>query len=133
MLNELLIKDLSDQVSTNQVDIQNLKIANTYSTDEIIVGYWKDGRAIYRVFLNATTPNTINNWKEIYIGHNIDFIVDYGGKFSGTTTSFALPLNTGDRDFWFAVNSNHNIQMCVDASNDTNKSIDLWFDYVKLA
>ena len=132
MLNELLIKDLSNQVSTNQTDIQNLKTANTYSTTETVCGTWTDGKPIYRVVIETTTPTTVGNWKEIYTGHSVYKIISYGGYYtSSATLSWAIPLNTNERNFWFSVNSSNNIQMAIDSSYDVSKNVVLWFDYVK--
>ena len=38
MLNELLIKELSEQVGINTSDIQNIKDADSYSTNETVIG-----------------------------------------------------------------------------------------------
>ena len=59
MLNELLIKDLSEKVGTNTSDIKNIKDGEIYSTTEIRTNeIWKDGKPIYRktyVFSNSAT------------------------------------------------------------------------------
>jgi hypothetical protein len=59
MLNELLIKDLSDQVDTNTSDIQDIKDAEVYSTNEVKTNkVWSDGKPIYRkTFMFGAMPN----------------------------------------------------------------------------
>lgn len=58
MLNELLIKDLSDKVETNTSDIQGIKDAEVYSTSEIKTNKkWIDGKPIYRKTFTGTTEN----------------------------------------------------------------------------
>lgn len=62
MLNELLIKELSEQVGINTSDIQAIKDGEIYSTNEIKTNKkWIDGKPIYRkgIFLNAL-PNDDN-------------------------------------------------------------------------
>lgn len=49
MLNDLLIKELSNQVETNASDIQKIKDAEVYSTNEVKTNkIWIDGKPIYR-------------------------------------------------------------------------------------
>ena len=49
MLNELLIKELSNKVDTNTSEIQELKDAEVYSTSEVKTNeVWIDGKPIYR-------------------------------------------------------------------------------------
>lgn len=49
MLNELLIKELSEQVGINTSDIQSIKDAEVYSTSEVKTNkVWIDGKPIYR-------------------------------------------------------------------------------------
>ena len=78
MLNELLIKELSNQVETNASEIQNIKDGEIYSTSEIKTNkkYNKNGiikdvyrRDIYYV-VSGTTTTSLS-----YI--NIDEITDY--------------------------------------------------------
>lgn len=109
----------------------NAKLLPSYTTTEQRVGTWL-GKPLYRVVVDTTTPSTTGSWKEIYTNHNVNKITNYGGYYSSSATlSFAVPLNTNDRDFWFSVNSSHNIQMAVDSLSDVNKNITVWFEYIK--
>lgn len=68
MLNELLIKELSEQVGINTSDIQVIKDGEIYSTSEIKTNkIWIDGKPIYRKVVNlgartySNGANTINH------------------------------------------------------------------------
>ena len=62
MLNELLIKELSEQVGINTSDIQSIKDAEVYSTSETNTGKkWIDGKPIYRKVITSTLTSTITH------------------------------------------------------------------------
>lgn len=62
MLNELLIKELSNQVETNISDIQNIKDAEVYSTNEIETNKkWINGKPIYRKVIYLPNSNIVYN------------------------------------------------------------------------
>ena len=93
MLNELLIKDLSNQVDTNTSDIQDIKDAEVYSTNEVKTNKkWVDGKPIYRkVFMFGAMPNTTNK----DIPHNISNLgttIKCYGMAVRTSDSRALPI-----------------------------------------
>lgn len=78
MLNELLIKELSEQVGINTSDIQNIKDGEIYSTSEVKTGkkYIKNGieKDIYRKDIYyEVSGSTITSLASI----NIDEITDY--------------------------------------------------------
>ena len=65
MLNELLIKELSEQVETNASDIQKMKDAEIYSTNEVKTNEkWIDGKPIYRktIFISSLPNNTATQY-----------------------------------------------------------------------
>lgn len=73
MLNELLIKELSNKVDTNTSEIQSIKDAEVYSTSEVKTNkVWIDGKPIYRKSFIITSISTGSN----YITHNIDNLGD---------------------------------------------------------
>jgi hypothetical protein len=97
MLNELLIKELSEQVGINTFDIQVIKDGEIYSTNEVKTNKkWIDGKPIYRkgIFLNAL-PNNDNTTS---YNHNIsDVDIIYFDKcFAiwnyGQSNQFTNPL-----------------------------------------
>lgn len=64
MLNELLIKELSEQVGINTSDIQSIKDGEIYSTSEIKTNkIWIDGKPIYRKVIKDI--NVTGNMSEI--------------------------------------------------------------------
>lgn len=74
MLNELLIKELSNKVDINTSDIQKIKDGEIYSTSEVKTNkIWKNGESIYRkiIFGSATSSTNlhisdyIDNYKEM--------------------------------------------------------------------
>ena len=97
MLNELFIKELSEQVGINTFDIQVIKDGEIYSTNEVKTNKkWIDGKPIYRkgIFLNAL-PNNDNTTS---YNHNIsDVDIIYFDKcFAiwnyGQSNQFTNPL-----------------------------------------
>ena len=79
MLNELLIKELSKQVGINTSDIQNIKDAEVYSTNEVKTNkIWIDGKPIYRKVIKDINV-TDNMSKIISTGlSNVNVINIYG-------------------------------------------------------
>ena len=60
MLNELLIKELSEQVGINTSDIKNIKDAEIYSTSEVKTNKTWLGKALYRKVLTRTGAGDID-------------------------------------------------------------------------
>ncbi len=79
MLNELLIKELSEQVGINTSDIQNIKDGEIYSTSEVKTNKkWIDAKPIYRKVF-------ISTWGNINVSElNIDTMIDTRGMVSYT-------------------------------------------------
>lgn len=64
MLNELLIKELSEQVGINTSDIQSIKDAEVYSINEVKTNkVWKDGKSIYRKVFSVNITNNNSDTK----------------------------------------------------------------------
>lgn len=62
-----------------------LKKQNTYSTDEKIVGYWIDGKPIYRKVVEFTFPSSADELGWIDVGiPDLDHIVHLYGYADGT-------------------------------------------------
>lgn len=58
MLNELLIKELSEQVGNNTSEIQSMKDAEIYSTDEVKTNKKYNNEPIYRRIIKIRSTNT---------------------------------------------------------------------------
>lgn len=50
--------------------LKGIDLSNTYSTTEQVVGYWIDGKPIYRKVISQSNTNTINN-----VADNVDNII----------------------------------------------------------
>lgn len=73
MLNELLIKDLSEKVEKNSSDIQIIKDGEIYSINEIKTNKkWIDGKPIYRMAVQFNNYGTIQ--QDAYIDFPISNI-----------------------------------------------------------
>ena len=76
MLNELLIKELSEKVGINTSDIQTIKDGEIYSTNETKTNKkWIDGKSVYTktIFLNSL-PNDAEITTYNHNIANVDFI-----------------------------------------------------------
>ena len=66
MLNDLLIKELSDQVDLNTSDIQDIKDGEVYSTNEIKTNkIWINGKPIYRKVFDVNIDTSTVGWREV--------------------------------------------------------------------
>lgn len=79
MINELLIKELSEQVGINTSDIQDIKDAEVYSINEVKTNkIWIDGKPIYSKVIKDI--NVTSNMSEIISTglSNVNIINIYG-------------------------------------------------------
>ena len=113
MLNELLIKELSNQVETNASDIQKINDAEVYSTNEIKTNkIWIDGKPIYRKVFDLgiipsdgamTYSTNLNNVsiKKIdgYVYDSSDTVVQPINYISQSSTSIieTITINNGSQ------------------------------------
>ena len=88
MLNELLIKDLIDQVDINKSDIQYLKSTTIFSTTERKIGQWDDGKDLYEKTIKITSgsvPTEIDisnlNYDYAYVEKMIIDYISGGNRF----------------------------------------------------
>lgn len=82
---------------------------HTYSTDEIRIGTWVDGKPIYRKVVSSTTPSQVDTGTNIYnaTSLNIDKIINMTFTFQGDFNEYATAsnviilftrLNSGERN-----------------------------------
>lgn len=95
MLNELLIKELTDKVEKISSEIQSIKNAEVYSTSEIKTNkIYENGKPIYRIVLLGKVFDGNRNHNI----SNIDIITDVNGTlWSGTkqeSGTNVFPINT---------------------------------------
>ena len=87
MLNELLIKELSEQVGINTSDIQSIKDAEVYSTSEVKTNkIWINGKPIYRKTVSGSIANPISHNLT-----NVNFVNAYGYVVSSSGAFLVLP------------------------------------------
>ena len=100
MLNDLLIKELSNQVDTNKSDILKIKNGEIYSTNETKTNkVWINDKPIYRkVIYISAFPN--NSEEHIDISSlNLEYLVHlYGFAGSGGAGNDGFPINTARPD-----------------------------------
>lgn len=63
----------------------SIGLLNNYSTDEIVIGKWIDGKAIYRKVVKGTMGTITNAWKTIgSISSDFDEIINIYGSSKGS-------------------------------------------------
>ncbi len=75
MLNELLIKELSEQVGNNTSEIQSMKDAEIYSTAEIKTNGIYNNKPIYRRILTVNTTTVTNSATNLVQTPYIDTLI----------------------------------------------------------
>lgn len=104
MLNELLIKDLSEKVEINTSDIQSIKDAEVYSTSEVKTNkIWINGKPIYRKTVSGSIANSISHNLT-----NVNFVNAYGYVASSSGAFLVLPslrITNSNFSIGFYVNS----------------------------
>ena len=75
----------------------NLKVTNgykEYSSDEQIIGKWRDGKTLYQKTFQVTSPSTANSttWVQSLTSINYDYIAIVKGDYSDTA-NMSSPVN----------------------------------------
>lgn len=83
--------DGKEVIITDDYSCEN--ILDIYSTDEIVVGRWIDGKPIYRKVVSTNTSTTANQWVFIteIISNNINNFIKVEGICNINTSSVPLP------------------------------------------
>lgn len=83
----------------------------TYSTTANIIGYWIDGRPIYRKTYHLTTTAGWQSFPESDISNDIDILINIGGivkQSSGTQVPIPYYINSSDfANVYYAPQSNY--------------------------
>ena len=105
----------------------------TYSTEEIVVGKWIDGKPIYRKTVicgalpNATTKNVSHGISDL------DYVVNYKGIAKNPTVNYYIPINytaqTDTISYCFISKDNISIYCAVDRTSYTETYVTL--EYTK--
>ena len=90
MLNELLIKELSEQVGINTSDIQSIKDGEIYSTSEIKTNkIWIDGKPIYtKVYIGTYSGSGLISIPE----SDLDYLINYYGYIRSKYDERYVPI-----------------------------------------
>ena len=103
-------------------DIGNANIQNVpfeplteYSTNEKMVGYWIDGKPLYRKTIAVKTPTQVNTTTDIPIGARVDTVVDLKAMFNYNNGVW-LPITT--------VNDGWNSFIKISVTADTSATIE---------
>lgn len=81
-----------NEVNNNDV------LKGTYSTDEIVIGKWIDGKPIYRKTFSFNLGSSINAWSTIGTINNIKQPIKMYGMFWNVSTTFCIPHAYSDED-----------------------------------
>lgn len=141
MLNELLIKELSEQVGINTSDIQSIKDDEVYSTNEVKTNkVWIDGKPIYRKVISVNSPSSSGVYRTIAnMGSNVvDTLVSATSmilvNYSKTNQVFYnLNIDEGDSNHYCLIaynKSNGDIQAKV-GTEFISKQINIILEYTK--
>lgn len=82
-----------------------------YSTNEVIIGTWEDGKNVYRRTIKTTTANTVNTLKVLGIIENLKEII-----------SHTISYKTNDNIKYLTDNPSEAPVIFIDASNNIDES-----------
>ena len=103
----------------------------TYSTDEIVIGTWIDGKPVYRKVVIGKTPTLSENWTNALTFSNIDKIVKFNCLLNETSTSFApIPKYDGSL-YWIDVSIVNQKLRFLGSDSYSNKDYILIIEYTK--
>lgn len=72
---------------------------HTYSTNEIRIGTWIDGKPIYRKVFNIASPQSSNTNYVDVSGYNMDRVIRLYGYYKNSTGTFDIPLTDSDSNY----------------------------------
>lgn len=134
MLNELLIKELSNKVDTNTSDIQNIKDSEVYSTNEVKTNkVWIDGKPLYRKIVEHIVGQS---WKDVEGISNIEHCFSVRGYFEqNQDEEFIIPYTSSGTPtigLWFSVSkTTHKLRQATNQQDFYNKKAILIVEYTK--
>lgn len=121
----------------NRVDFWNLTIKNndpfSYSTDEVIIGTWIDGKPLYRKVLNLTSPSTSEETK-ISTLSDVSVLVKLDAHIKNSANAqvkFPYIFNTSNFGMLWYNTSDKNIYCLVNNGAYQNKEITAIIEYTK--
>ena len=105
--------------------------SNVYSTDEIIVGEWIDGKPIYRKLalsgvnrVNTNTALDVSTW-------NISRFINAIGSGRYTDYNQYINLNSATNLYWQIYYNADSKKICFKTSDYSISEVYLWIEYTK--
>lgn len=104
-----------------------------YSTEEMVVGKWIDGKPLYRKIINVTSPSSVG-WKSAYT-YESEMVIHSISGYIITAIPERIPIN-----FWYNSTANiccfandlaKDIRIKVDVATYTNRPCVLFLEYTK--
>lgn len=117
--------------ATTYVPHKDFENEEIYSTEEIVIGKWTDGRPLYRKVVEVNTPSTANSFQGVTTLTNCTVINVYGyislsGAISYINTSYG---STSYSDTYYDTNA-YSLNMRV-GSDYINKPAKIVLEYTK--
>jgi hypothetical protein len=97
-LSNLNTTDKSDLVSAINEVLSNDTTKGTYSTNEIVIGKWIDGKPIYRKTFSFNLGSSIDTWSTIATIDNIKLPIKFYGMCWNVSTTFNIPRAYSNED-----------------------------------
>lgn len=112
--------------STARTNINNL---SNYSTNEIIIGSWIDGKPLYRKVFNTTTPNA--NTGTIATITNLKKIIFLDGYITNVNQQMPMNYTYDSNEITALYVEGNNINFHTNYNNYMNKSCIVICEYTK--
>ena len=117
----------------NNFNYLDEKTQDIYSTNEIVIGKWIDGKPIYRKVLNLTSPSILNTNVSIanLTSLNIESLIKLEGFLKGADGR-NLSINSPEPDYTITTTFiNDTIEMKIEAVNWQQKNCIIIIEYTK--
>lgn len=116
------------------IEVNNKDISNTYSTTEMKIGTWTDGKPIYRRVITFTTPATETDYNIDTSSYNVNYMLRmYGGIYisGGSTTQIPHVIWFGSSYYYTSFRGDTNRIIYRGSSNYGSKQATLILEYTK--
>lgn len=121
--NKILNAESASQTDTYSCDYINEKVKEIYSTEEVRIGTWIDGKPLYRKVINAKPTISNSSYQTISIKHNINDLKNIhkcNGFLhnNGNTQTYILPTDTSATQT-IGIREINNTNIIMYSKNDT--------------
>ena len=126
------ILDTHSNSNTDTYSCNYTNKANTYSTNEIRIGTWIDGKPLYRKTFEHTMGTTLNSWELIGPVSNVKIPTRMYGVFNNIDVFFHVPFFDGNNNVILYCNtSNKNFYIMHNYDYASNKAGTYVIEYTK--